>query len=49
VLSFLAAQHAVAQVALIQVRLEGLFERGEAELEAEWTRLELAANAVSLP
>ncbi len=40
-----AAQHAVAQVALIQVRLEGLFERGE----AEWERLELIGNPASLP
>jgi hypothetical protein len=44
-----AAQHAVAQVALKQVRLEGLFERGEAELEAEWERLELIGNPASLP
>ena len=44
-----ATQHEVTQVALEQVRVEGLFERGEAELEAEWTRLDLATNPVSLP
>ncbi|OWK44254.1 hypothetical protein FRUB_02186 [Fimbriiglobus ruber] len=43
-----ATQHEVTQVALAQVRVEGLFERGEAELDAEWTRRGLAAHPVSL-
>ncbi len=41
-------QYELVQVMLRQVRVEGLFGRGQAELEASWEPLKVSANAVSV-
>jgi hypothetical protein len=41
-------QYELVQVMLRQVRAEGLFCRGEAELDASWEQLQMSNNAVSV-
>ena len=41
-------QHELVQAMLRQVRVEGLFARGEAVLDEEWQRLGVSDNAVSV-
>ena len=47
-LSAWGEQYDLVQVVLRQVRVEGLFRRGEAELEASWGALATSGNAVSV-
>jgi hypothetical protein len=47
-ISVWSQQYELVQVMLRQVRVEGLFGRGEAELDASWESLGMSGNAVSV-